>query len=80
MAIHHTTACADPRVAGSASFEQQLSEDIRIRHPRLRSRTFRICGYRSLLCPNVNLPHLRQYAVQVAVDQEPSLARLDESA
>jgi hypothetical protein len=80
MAIHHVTACADPRVAGSATFERQLSEDIRLRQPRLRSRSFRICGYRSLLCPNVNLPHLRQYAVHVAVDQEALQELLDDTA
>lgn len=55
---------------GSAAFEQQLREDIQLRHPRLRSRSIRICSYRTLLCPTVSLPHLRQYAVHVAVDRD----------
>lgn len=70
MAIHHTSACADPRVEGSAAFEQQLREDIRLRHPQLRSRSIRICSYRMLLCPTVSHPHLRQYAVHVVVDHD----------
>jgi hypothetical protein len=71
MAIHHVSACADPRAEGSVAFEQQLHEDIRLRHPALRSRTFRISGYRALLCPNLSLPSLRQYAVSVVADHDP---------
>ena len=70
MAIHHISACADPRAEGSATFEQQLCEDIRLRNPHMRSRSFRISGYRNLLCPNVSMPHLRQYAVRVVVETE----------
>jgi hypothetical protein len=70
MAIHHISACADPRAEGSAEFEQQLREDIRLRHPQLRTRTFRICGYGALLGRTVNLPHLRQYAVRVVSEHE----------
>ena len=70
MAIHHISACADPRTEGSAAFEQQLREDIRLRHPLLRSRTFRIHGYRTRLCRTVDLPHLRQYTVHVESDYD----------
>lgn len=68
MAILNITACADPRAEGSAAFERQLCEDIELRHPPLRSRAFRISGYRNLLCPNVSFPHLRQYSVSVVAD------------
>lgn len=70
MGIHHISACADPRTEGSAAFEQQLREDIRLRHPQLRSQAFRICEYRTLLCRTVNLPHLRQYSVRVVSDYD----------
>lgn len=70
MAIHNISACADPRAEGSATFEQQLCEDIRLRNPLMRSRSFRISGYRNLLCPNVSLPHLRQYSVSVVIDHD----------
>jgi hypothetical protein len=70
MAIHHMSACADPRAEGSDTFTQQLCDDLRLRHPRLRSRSFRISTYGSLLCPNVSLPHLRQYRVLVDVDHD----------
>lgn len=68
MAIHHISACADPRTEGSAAFEQQLREDIRLRHPTLRARPIRICGYRTRLCRAIDLPHLREYTVQVVAD------------
>lgn len=71
MAILQISACADPRAEGSAEFEQQLCEDIRLRQPMLRSRTFRISGYRMMLCAGVSTPHLRQYAVRVVADQDP---------
>lgn len=70
MAIHRIRACADPRNEGSAAFERQLSEDIRLRNPQLRARVFNICGYRALLCPTVSQPHLRQYAVHVVADYD----------